>query len=466
MTEQKKALKVLLIALAIVIVLLIAVVAVISLNPQQPEQVSSEETGSISLISFDSDQLASATVHMQNDDYTITMANGTASIEQLGDIPLNQTTLDQFILDIATVTADIKVTENPDDWALYGLDKPQYVEVCLNDQTKYRINAGDEAPLGGTYVSLEGDNSVYIIGNGVSNIIKNKTDYISLDLIENPNKMDEEGNITVVNPDSMTLSGAVRNGEAITIIESQEYNMTPTKYILPDYYGLPTDNVFMSDMVAKLAPFSADSAVAVLPQEQVLAQYGLEVPRSILTFIIGGETHTISLGNKQDDMYYVMVDDINCIYAINSEYVPWAEATVYDLLASPLFDPDVTEINSMELEYGNITHIFDVESELYGSDYALSKVQLDGKDYNADSFKEIYSAFTVCTAVQKKQSDISQQGSLSLAVTVHYGENDVVSKFEFYKLNDNAYLMQLNGEISLTVAGEDVDNLLQILGGI
>lgn len=466
MTEQKKALKILLIALAIVVVLLIAVVAVISLNPHETEQTSSDETSSIELIGFNSEQFVNASVHTQDDDYTITKLNGAVFIEQLGDIPLDKTSLDQFVLDISSVTADSKVTENPDDWALYGLDKPQYVEVRLNNKTKYRINVGDDAPLGGTYVSLEGDNSVYIIANGVSNIIKNKTDYVSLDLIDNPNKVDENGDITVINPDQITLSGAVRNDETITMTQSQEYNMTPTKYILPDFYGLPTDNIFMSDLVAKIAPFSADNAIAVLPQEQILAQYGLDVPRSLLTFTIAGESHTISLGNKYDDKYYVMVDDINCIYAVNSEYVPWAEATVYDLLASPLFDPGVTEINHMSLEYGNINHTFDVESELYGSDYALSKVLLDGKNYNADSFKELYSAFTLCTVAQKKQSNISQQGNLVLAVTVSYGENDVVSKFDFYKLNDSAYLMQLNGEVSLMVASEDVDNLLQLLDEI
>lgn len=466
MTEQKKALKVLLIALAIVIALLIAIVIVVSLNPKQPEQTSYEETGSFALISIDSDDFSGATVHTQTDDYTIAMANGTLSIEQLGDIPLDQTTLDQFIQDISAITADIKVTENPDDWALYGLEEPQYVEIHLADQTKYRLNIGGEAPLGGTYVSLEGDNSVYIIENGVSNIIKNKTEYISLSLIANPNKMDEEGNITVVNPDSMILSGAVRNGENITLTESQEYNMTPTKYILSDFYGLPTDNVFMSDMVAKLAPFSADSAVAVLPQEQVLIQYGLDIPRSILTFTIDGQTHTISLGNKQNDKYYAMVDDINCIYAIQSEYVPWAEATIYDLLAAPLFDPDVTEINHMELKYGSISHIFEVESELYGSNYALSKVLLDGNEYDIDKFKEMYSALTLCTAAQKNQSDYSKHGSLALTVTAHYGEDDAVSKFEFYKINDNAYLMRLNDEINLTVSAEDIDDLLQMLGEI
>lgn len=473
MTDQKKALKILLIALAVVVVLLIAVVLVISLNPQDAEQADTEDSGGISLISFDSEQFASAKIHTQNDDYTVTMINGQPSIEQLGKIEQNETALDQFLLDISSVTADSRVTNDPDDLALYGLDRPQYVEVVLNDQTKYRINAGNEAPLGGTYVSLEGEDTVYIIESGVTSIIKEKEQYVSLELIENPNKTDDEGNITIVNPYMITLSGAVRDNMSIMIDEGNYSGLSSSKYILPGFYDLPVNEVLASDIVSNLAPFSADSAVVVFPDDAALAKYGLHEPRSVISFMIEGDKHTISLGDKIDGEYYVTVDYIDCIFTVNEEYVPWAEVTMNELVSAPFFDPGVTKIQRMEFEYDIYRYVFEIKSELYGSDYAISEVLLNGEQFDIDRFKEIYTEFTQCTVLTKQQNEQDYNNELALIVDVYGNSDDITKEYEdwsftYYKKNYNKdnylYGLTYQGEISLQVEADSIDNLLKLLG--
>lgn len=138
---------------------------------------------------------------------------------------------------------------------------------------------------------------------------KDKEDKASSQIIED-NKLVE------IDPDSITkVDFQCEDG-----LYTAEYNEETKKWSLTNRSDFPLDQLYLQYVCNYSATLTAETNYGEATDE-AKALYGLDDPQSV-TLYSGDTTHTIYVGDisPTNDFYYVMVDDRNTIYAVDSMY--------------------------------------------------------------------------------------------------------------------------------------------------
>lgn len=457
-----------------VLVVLAGLTVALLLWPAKEEEVLVESSSStaITIASIESDQLQSAVIRNEEDEYTIELVGEKLwRIKDIQDFTANEGRYASTRNDLTTVTAMEIIEESCTDLSKYGLDSPaQEVNASFKDGTSYHIALGDVSPDGSRRYALrldETNNTVYgLSSTALGSASLTRYDYLDTTIVRGITAEDGSAVQPVLN--GVTITGNYLDTpiviEEMTANDTDLVsNMDALKMTSPVKSLLDMD--WITKSISPLVGLTASAVVKANPTAEDLTAYGLAQPymtidlkyekTSSCKLLIGAGTD--AEGNpakfaKDIVSYYVMKDGTDLVYAVAKESLPCAGAQPKDVLSTLITLPNIAIVDKVEVLLDGTNHVLEIiqtpnEDPEKADDPNQNKYtfRLDGKEVKDDISRKFYQVL-LGTSIQDVNT-AKPTGSPTLTIS-YYQNTGRVDKVEFYVESDLTTIVALNGDAS------------------
>ena len=366
------------------------------------------------------------------------------------DFPVEQAFPDLIASDAAKLTARRLISDNPDDFAEYGLDKPTSAYVFTkSDGTQVTYLIGNYNNYGGTYyMNVAGTNEIYLIeGDFLDDFDAGKSELADVPELE------------TASTDQVTGLRLTLDGKT-TVLQNYEngldtaYTGTVQWFVGKD---TPADTVQLHDFIGKAVGYSSEGCAAYKADAEQLEKFGLTKP--VLTLAVNytdseeketGETDedgvavtetvttpkslALSVGGQSPDgTYYAKLDGSDTVYLIAPDYVDTLRAfDVSTLRAADVCQLSSDEVTSMDVTVSGKTHTVKIERKTENE----ILYSVDGKQITAVQFNDFFSS--IQSAVPEGFAKKAADGDELMRVVYHTnreGFETVTIKFATYDRN-------------------------------
>lgn len=476
---MKKTTKNIIIALAVLLVLGVAAAVLMLTGPSaEPEESSSSASSEAveKLVDRSITEVDNIVMESAESGESITMIptkssddkeeNDTFTIQGWED----EAVLNSNVLNLAmkfysiTPTKEIGTVKDLSEYGLSGNGEYKGT-VTYTDGSKDTVIIGKEA--GETYGRYILYHDLVYIAPASTYLTQSKYEFIDKAVLAIPNAVveDAEGNESETAPDleSLHLSGTNYPQEIQMGLSDDEvlaYDITE-----PIYGGANTTMV--DSLIEQLQNVTASGVVAVKATEEEIAEYKLDEPAAIAEFELGGEKHTIRLGEKTDKAYAMMIDDNTTIYTIDEANVSsWANTSLYTLRDGFIRLPFIKSVSKLTVTAADGTDVYDIERVLNEErstettpfyDLTISK---DGEEIEYDNYQPFYQMLLSVSLLNEDIREPEGDPVLTVRYEYYYGGYEEVS---FYKDPDaeRRYIATLNGQPTGAVRSSDIQEILE-----
>ncbi len=407
---------------------------------------------------------------------------------ELKGVPQSDTTVRNFMNNLATLPAKSIVEENADDLEKYGLADPAAsAEVSFEDGSVIKLNFGIQNPANTStaYCCTEGGNTVYLVNyysvSGAYSSVKRYANLVMTDgyMTDGSNELDylkiqrkdldEEVEIRFmfdVAEDAENEDSIISTFNTHRFIKpmTAEIDVTTGKSVCNAMYGM---NMSACEYLEQTA--------------ENMKACGLDDPFVRMTFKYGGQIYTLLLGNEIIEEsgesgtdsapalanvtgYYAVVEGVPGIYSIAKESAPWYTFNVSDIISKRPISPYIYTVESITVETPDGEFKFDIDGEnkkfYHGSD-----------EVNGSEFRKFYQQLisSIGEEMYTEQTDKAPEVTVKFHYLSKYfdtygTEEDVL---EFIPDDGRKYIINLNGrtvfkirEIFISRLIENVDALL------
>ena len=425
---------------------------------------SSSTSSGISLTKNDENSISYVQVTNTAGQYTIRKTGDkTFTIDSLSGAPLNNSSLEQIVNDVATLSATQKVVENASDVSQYGLATPSATAVVgTTDNKTYTIKLGIETPQKDAYyLSKEGDSTVYLVDTQIGSDLT----AAAVSFVDTTLASVDSSQLTKLT--KISFAGAARqkafemdiDASSLSASASTSSDSVPTYDIVkPNSYD--SDPTHIQTLVGALEALSASSVVAIHPTDQQLADTGLKNPQYSVSYTFDGKDTTLLFGNTYADdsssMVYAMVKGANVIYGVNTSSASFYNWELSDVTPSLLWTVNIDTVKTIEVTAGSQSWSFALDGT--GDDL---KVTAGGKTLDTSNFRNYYQ--NIMTFYNQGMASKPQNAALRLRVTLNFRSASEKPKvLEFYTIDAYKAFYSINGSGDFYVKQSDVDNFIQI----
>ncbi len=460
----------------------------------ESSETESEEDESVQLIDVDSDDIAQIVVTNASGGYTFIGESESglesAYIEELVGLTISTNAISDISEDTAQLTAYKLVEEEASDLAKYGLEEPETIfEVTFRDDTVRTFYVGDVATQNRYRYFCESDSTdVYmVLESTLSVFIDPKESLLDTTLLASTSDDDdiEFGVLTVSRKDlDYDMVFEEDDGE----YEKSSSSM-PSAQVMTEPIFSYLNGTTSSDIIYSLYGLTATEAVVTFPEEEDLAEYGLDDPQVTVTFVGDDYDYKLTIGdayyeeNDEGELqstasgYYCVftgVEGKDCIWLVDVSYLPWVDLEPGDIISTLMtwnMIVDVTEVNltgdeeaSFELtvesesDDDDSDEDSDDDSEDDEDDLEVTAVTLDGEDVDVDEFKSLYQYILTCPTSEICFEDPDGEAFLTLEIKCGDDYSDVI---EFYKDTERRTIVKLNGRTSYRIQTTWIDRLIK-----
>lgn len=361
-----------------IIVLVITLVILVKL----PHDIENLPGNELVINSKTVDDISFIDIRNSNDAYTVTVNNGTCFIDELMDLPISENKFATLTSDCVGITAAQIIDNNSSDISVFGLSTPRAtVNIKYNDKKSLKLNIGAEAPFSeGVYVNVNDGSTVYLFSS-------DKVDsffYSKIDFIDKAITPKTESDKTALILKKATLEGTSRPEAIVFELESTDASYNTYKITSPSQKA--TDANQISSIVDQLHGLEAEDVIAINPNDEQLAQYGLLQPYSKITAEYSSTYVTLITSVPQDDKVYIMNPKIPIIYRMASKDKTFITAQYYDIASKTIISPTLSTVKKLTVSSEGSYYAFNIS---FDNEQKLS-VKCNGKDIDPESFKTYY----------------------------------------------------------------------------
>ena len=451
----------------------------------------------VSLWSYDINDIESATFYNQNGEYTIDRIGvDLFDIEDLAGASLDQSLFTTVMRLYSSVTATRLIEENPEDLKKYGLEEPfASVNVRFSDGTSHVLYVGDLL-MGseGYYCRLDDSDTVYMIDvDYLLGLNQTKYDYIELTILETWTapvvEEDEEPQteplITFLEVTGGTMGEKI--GDKVFRAEKTELSqaafisgLSTTEYtvISPVEAAMKIINETDvseenagSKMFSQLYGLEAYSAVMYRPTEEQLAEYGLDTPYATVYFDRDGKEYRWNIGNKtttasETAAYYFMVDGGDTVYLVLEENLPWVTVELNNIITTIIISPSINDVDYVDIDFGDETYrmqnTHDEEGKISGG--SVNGEAID----NLSNYTNLY--ISVMSTVVEDINYDGDSDEVLLTITYHYlDESQEDTVVELLSLSERRCILSFDGNKSFVTKSSFIEtlrsNIQKVLNG-
>lgn len=412
-----------------------------------------------------------------------------AHIEELVGLSQSSSAVADIAEDLSQLTAYKLVEENADNLGKYGLETPSAeFTITFADDSEMSFVIGDVSPQSRYRYFAEADSdTVYMmLESTVTSFLNRKEDLLDMTLLSS----DDEDSI-----DFGTLTVSRKEYDYDIVIKQDDGSYEKSSEYMPSAQ-LMTEPIFSylngttsSDVIYSLFGLTAVEASVIFPTDEDLAEYGLDDPIAVVTFVgeevesgdedvidlEGGEeaqetveyeyNYTLVIGNSYHEEnengeelseasgYYCLftgVDGKDCIWLINASSLPWIDLVPEDLISTLMTWNNITDVAEVNVT-GDSEASFEITSEEDDDgNQEVTSVSMNGEEADVDLFKDLYQyILSIPTTEVYFDDPVEEEPYLTIDIV----RNDDISgdTIELYKDSERYSIIKLNGQTSYRI---------------
>lgn len=394
-----------------------------------------------------------------------------ASVAELKGLELASVDVSLIGENMAQLTAYRLAEKGAAELDKYGLSDPEasfkitfadgsertFLIGILANETRYR------------YLCEQGSNDVYmVLTSTLSPLVSRKEQLLNNQLLAAASDDADFGMLTV--------SRADLDYDIVFETDNDEHERSnadmPSAQVMTEPIFSYLNGTTSTDIIYSLYGLTAKGAEIVFPTEDDLAEYGLDAPRTIVTFVGEGYDYKLNIGNEYHEVnedgleqtavsaYYCTIEGVtgkDCIWMIDASALPWVDLTPGDVITTLMTWNMVTEVSELKIS-GDGGADFKLTSAVDGDNTKLSSVTCDGKTADLEAFKELYQFVMTCPTSEIYFTDPDSEPYITIEIICTDGYTD---KIELYNDTDRRSIVKLNGRTSYRIQSKWADRLIK-----
>jgi hypothetical protein len=385
--------------------------------------------------------------------------NVSYTVKELTGCPINTGETSSVVQDgfNLSATKNLGTVSNLSD---YGLSSPQAtVEVTFKDGSTYGYKIGNATATDSSayyMCGLESDN-VYVVSID-DGLLEDATYFVERDMIS----ITANATNSTVQFTKIALSGQ-NFPTATTLTADEDGKITITE---PNAFEADTNN--LAALEEALTSVTADSVAAIHPDAAALKKYGLDNPTVKVAFTAEKKDHVLTIGAKNGDNYYAMVDGVDVVYNVAYKYLKdIVSQSLFGLRSKLVFLPNIETVKQIEVTSSGKTDVMNVtRTENTASstesdkayDYKITGNEGKSLDYDTN-YRNTYQTIISLEVF----ADTNTVPSETPAVTIKYSYFDKSSQdtVALYQVDDRRYAVVFDGTVCGLCTKNDVETILQ-----
>lgn len=443
--------RLLLILLAIAAVLAAGVAVILLTAPD--DTVSSDEPSETALIySVTRDEFVSASVSNEAGGFTLVKTADGYTVKEDEGFETNAYST-SWVGDKLLAPNASRTVASPGALSEYGLDSPAATcRVELADGSAKTLLLGNEAPSGGRYMSLQGEDGVYIVTHNLPlYLTRSAASYVETDVI--PSKDDfPEGTDTNV---KYVFIGGKKRAENVEIIMDPNYvsdETASTPYVMTQPIDYPVNSTTTGDLVTYASGMSFTECVEIRPTPERVAFYGLDDPDYTLVFRFADKEVRIGFADA-GEFCYAKMDGFDAVFTAYPTYTSFLSNPADTYMSRLTFTKPLSALSGLTVNYAGGAHVFKVDRDGGGIIPSCGGLKLD-----ADNFKLFYENLIMTLSEGRLDSVPAAPAALTLTYSFNDGSADV--KVEFVPVDNMRYAYLIDGEGVFFVLKSQVDAII------
>ncbi len=415
------------------------------------------------------------------------------SIKEHPLAPISTSALASFLVDAGYTVVDRRITENPEEFALYGLseeDNPAYYILTDSSGEDYKVYIGNEIVAGGSYYArYEGRDVVYLLSSSsiASTLLSPSTALIS-PLLGYP--MDQTS-VTMLSDMVLNKNGqpfvSIKYTDTSSGDEYDGYTISAYEMLYPGSYVVNDDNYSLI-MLASLSQLEGYAVLEaggagkkLIDDEAIMAEYGFfdikNPPYELYYYMEGIMPTLIAFAPSGIDGYYFAYAYIyDIIVLVETETVEYLDWDLIEFITPSLFTEHIADVSEMtvsgNLRYDGKNYSIDERFSIsYDEDegtlncYAYSSGKLiTGTTPEVNYVQGLYGTalrLQLGGYIKTEDTDIEELVSngeyASMTIKMKNGE---VLEYKFYKYTGGRCYYTVNGEGEFWILLSSVNKLL------
>ncbi len=447
-------------------------------SSNQVETITGEEH--IHLISYVPADIKQIDVENETGKYTLlsetpktqtTASDGTASyltdatvytLVGYEDMQLLTGSPDGLAADCAAVTAVKKVNDGSAK-SDFGFDSPRaVVAVTYQSGEKRTITLGNDADADkGAYIMLDDDENVYLAeSSSVDGYLTGAMDMLTTDI--GSAARDDNDNIFT----KMVFGGSLFGKDVV--LEHNDNKAFSQSYVITSPDKTIANEETVTYMVNNVRSLSAKKVLAVSPDEEKIAQYGLDKPY----VTVEAQFPDISVSykaTKPDDegLFYLMSDSI--IYQMDKNAVPWVNYSYDQMIPNTVLSPKYVNIEKVVITAGDKTYEFVVKNDTSvkfnpddntDTEVTTTSVTCNGKEIDENNYNVF---FQNLISAQRTGINEIPQGKKEILSVKYVSTEGKESEAVYYEGENRKCPVVINGTLGSTAYESYVSKIIEDL---
>ncbi|HEX7087217.1 MAG TPA: DUF4340 domain-containing protein [Vicinamibacterales bacterium] len=294
----------------------------------------------------DADAIQALRIRSRSGETTeLTKTDGTWRITSPIEAPADASTVGSITSNLAALSIQRVVDENPTDLGRYGLAEPT-LEVAFRtkaDEPYKVLQLGDKTAAGADmYAKRGGENQVFL----VYNYIESSFDHGTFDL--------RDKRILTFDRDKVDRI-EVRHGGSTIVLTKQdgEWRLAEPIQVRADYSAA-------EGLLSRLASLQMREIVDENVQERDFAKFGLRNPSTQVTLSSGSSQAALVVGSKTgDDLVHVRDLSRPAVFTTGSDILTELQKTAADYRRKDVFEFRTYNVDRLEIARGSETLVFE-----------------------------------------------------------------------------------------------------------
>jgi hypothetical protein len=332
---------IILLGVAAAVMVLVFVVVPKLPNPagETPEPTSTVDPALLRLSDKTVDKVSEVTIRNDAQTYTVYKKDDKYVIKGQEDLELDQTNAGDVFYDVANVSAERLIEQNPADLSQYGLNPPLATATAVyTDGTTATFLLGNKLASGNTYYCMkQGDPRVVTVWQNYGSTYLGTIDSLLAK---------EKFTLTEEDVDFVKL---VKNGNTVFEITSKGENSnisTVSQWQIVQPWKRAVNSEQLSTLMQGILGVSMDEVVEGNPAD--LGKYGLDKPVYDVTIAGADKTNELLVGSDKDDYYtYAKFADSPIVYTVSKSSLAFTGTTAYKLMDKMIMLVDISSAISV-----------------------------------------------------------------------------------------------------------------------
>lgn len=356
--------------------------------------------------------------------------------------PPDQTVIGDIVYGGTYAKTNRLIDADPQDLSIYGLDKP-YSVTFFNEAGESRtIEVGNATPTGDHYYVKKGD------GKEVYTLVRYLAEYLKPDRYSLVSKfLYHRSDLSV---DDMTELTFYRDGE---LVFSAYLKKPPVDWFITEPLEISVNLQNMDRILRGLSGIKAAKIVDDLSSD--LKQYGLDEPRCVFKYTLGGQPYELKVGSRDGAEYYAIMEGKDFVFTVSSENLNYLDTSLKDVAQMMVFTPSIFDMSKLVIELDGRTDVLEMDiSQPFSENdvYVINGTKIEDKD-DQSLFRKYYQG-AIAISGDRLDLDARPEGEPEVRLT-YISRAGEVTVVELVPTSDGyGYYAMKNGKYTGLVLGK------------